>query len=396
MADNITLNAGTGGAMLATDDVGGTHHQLVKIEFGDADVATKVSATNPLPIDIEGDGLTALQLIDDIVHSIDGVAGASDKGVPPLAVRDDALAAIAPADGDYAPLRTNSRGALWVAHDGALSVQDGGNVLSIDDNGASLSIDDGGGSITIDGSVSVTGAVDTELTTADLDTGAGTDTRAVVGLVLAASGGGLLVGSANPMPVSDNGGSLTVDGSISITGDALTALQLIDDPVIADDAGFSIGSSKVMVAGFLVDETSPDSADEGDVGAARMTADRVLLVAERPRASGGYDAFRSLDLDETEEDVKTSAGQVFGWYIHNNAASVRYVKFYNDTAANVTVGTTTPKLTIPVPANGAANVEFRSGIAFSAAISVAATTGLADTDTGAPAANEVQVNVFYK
>ena len=43
--------------------------------------------------------------------------------------------------------------------------------------------------------------VDTELTTADLDTGAGTDTRAVVGLVLAASGGGVLVGAANPMPV---------------------------------------------------------------------------------------------------------------------------------------------------------------------------------------------------
>jgi hypothetical protein len=61
------------------------------------------------------------------------------------------------------------------------------------------------------------GTVDTELTTADLDTGGGTDTRAVVGLVLAASGGGLLVGSANPMPVSDNGGSLTVDGTVAAT-----------------------------------------------------------------------------------------------------------------------------------------------------------------------------------
>lgn len=76
-------------------------------------------------------------------------------------------------------------------------------------------VTDNGGSLTVDGSVSVSGAVDTELTTADLDTGAGTDTRAVVGLVLAAGGGGLLVGSANPMPVSDNGGSLTVDGTVT-------------------------------------------------------------------------------------------------------------------------------------------------------------------------------------
>lgn len=51
-------------------------------------------------------------------------------------------------------------------------------------------------------SASITGPVDTELTTADLNTGAGTDTRAVVGLVLAEAGGGTLVGSANPMPVS--------------------------------------------------------------------------------------------------------------------------------------------------------------------------------------------------
>ncbi len=50
--------------------------------------------------------------------------------------------------------------------------------------------------------VSGTVTADTELTTADMDTGAGTDTRAVTGMVLAASGGGLLVGSANPLPVS--------------------------------------------------------------------------------------------------------------------------------------------------------------------------------------------------
>jgi hypothetical protein len=87
--------------------------------------------------------------------------------------------------------------------------------------------------------------VDSELTTADLDTGAGTDTRAVMGLVRAESGGGLLVGSANPLPVTgpltdtqlratpvpisgtvtanagsgpypvnDNGGSLTVDAPV--------------------------------------------------------------------------------------------------------------------------------------------------------------------------------------
>jgi hypothetical protein len=36
------------------------------------------------------------------------------------------------------------------------------------------------------------------------------------------------------------------------------------------------------------------------------------------------------------------------------------------------------------------------GVAFSAAICVAATTGLADNDTGAPSAGDVVVNIFYK
>lgn len=49
--------------------------------------------------------------------------------------------------------------------------------------------------------------VETELTTADLDTGAGTDTRAVVGIVTAESGGAVPVGPANPLDVQ---GTVTV------------------------------------------------------------------------------------------------------------------------------------------------------------------------------------------
>jgi Na+/serine symporter len=49
MADNIAVTAGSG-TTIATDDVGGVHHQKVKIEFGAADAATLVSATDPLPV----------------------------------------------------------------------------------------------------------------------------------------------------------------------------------------------------------------------------------------------------------------------------------------------------------------------------------------------------------
>lgn len=134
---------------------------------------------------------------------------------------------------------------------GTVAVTDNSGSLTVDDGGATLSIDDGGGSITVDGTVSLSGTVtvDSELTTADLDTGAGTDTRAVVGLVLAASGGGLLVGAANPMPVSDNGGSLTVDNggtfAVQVDGTALTRLTDIETNT---DSGAVVGNGAAATA----------------------------------------------------------------------------------------------------------------------------------------------------
>lgn len=54
MADNVVLNAGSGGATLATDDVGGTHYQIVKLALGALDAATLLGPTNPLPVDAQG------------------------------------------------------------------------------------------------------------------------------------------------------------------------------------------------------------------------------------------------------------------------------------------------------------------------------------------------------
>jgi hypothetical protein len=134
----------------------------------------------------------------------------------------------------------------------------------------------------------------------------------------------------------------------------------------------------------------------GDVVNAWFGLRGEQITSLEPKAFGGCSVYKTLDLDETEEDVKTTAGSLYGWHIFNAAATTRYIKFYNATAANVTVGTTTPVMTVPIPAGAAANVEFSNGIGFSTAICIAATTGVADNDTGAPAANDVIMNVFYK
>jgi hypothetical protein len=195
--------------------------------------------------------------------------------------------------------------------------------------------------------------------------------------------------------------AIATDASATlIPADATLGITVNPNNLLADDAAFTPGTSKVMPVGFEADEGSTDSVDEGDVGAARMTLDRKILVNPQPHTAGGLSIFRSIDLDESEEDVKTSAGQVYSMWVSNMATSTRFVKFYNLTAANTTVGSSTPVITIAIPGNASDDVTGffggQYGISFDTAICVAATTGIADADTGAPGANEVAINVFYK
>jgi uncharacterized protein (UPF0147 family) len=197
--------------------------------------------------------------------------------------------------------------------------------------------------------------------------------------------------------------SVNANGRAAAASSAPVVLSNEDKTALVDDAAFTPATSNINVAGYFADESSTDSVDEGDAGAARMTLDRKQIMTLQPHTAGGLTVFRSLDLDETEEDVKTSAGCLYKLRITNRTTSIRYVKLYNDTAANVIVGTTAPLDTIPVPAGGSADLatviteNFGGvGLTFSAALSMAATTGFADNDTGAPGANDIIVSAYYK
>lgn len=206
--------------------------------------------------------------------------------------------------------------------------------------------------------------------------------------------------------IFDGGGSHTVDNggtfAVQVDGAALTALQLIDNTIFVDDAQFTAGTSSVSAIGLIADEASTDSVDENDVGIPRMTLDRKQITTTYAHAAaGGATPFYNLDADETEDAIKASAGKLMSLGAINRSTGVRYLKFYNATTANVTVGTTTPVLVIPLPTmadtNGAGIVLPipDCGIQFDTAITVAATTGFADNDTGAPGANDVIVFGAY-
>lgn len=430
MADNFTTDAGSGGDTFGADDIGGVKFPRSKLIIGaDGTNDGDVSSANPLPVTgtitavtaitnavaVTNAGLTELaaainsnqidvNIATDSVgigggtqYTEDAAAAANPVGNALILVREDARAgSLTSTDGDNVALRGNNKGEAYV-------IDTDGNALlgTIDaDTGGILTavqlIDD---------------AVYAE------DVGAQAADKGIAVLAVRRDADTSLVGTDNDyanlqvdangylkVEIFDGGGSHTVDNAgtfaVQVDGNALTALQLIDDPVVQDDAGFTPGTTKVMMAGFEADEGSTDSVDEGDGGAARMTLDRKVIVNPQPHTAGGLTTARSLDLDESEEQIKATAGQVYGWNITNRHTATLYVKFYNDTAANVEVGTTTPLFTLAIPGNASdatmLSMMGTHGIAFDTAITWAATTGFADNDTGAPGANLIMGTVWYK
>jgi hypothetical protein len=303
--------------------------------------------------------------------AIDTATGGTDTGVLALATRDDALSGLTPAEGDNVQLRTDANGALWVIPSGTVTVgthavtQSGTWTVDLGatDNAVLDNID--ADLTTIIGHVD---GLEGLLTTIDADTG----TLAVVGNGAAATA--LRVSLAN-----DSTGIIATVGAVTAITNALPAgTNAIGK--LAANSGVDIGD---------VDVTS--------ISAGTNAIGNVGLIG---RTSGGMTIFRSIDIDETEEEIKASAGQVFSIAAFNRTAAPLYLKFYNATAANVTVGTTTPVLTFVVPGNAdsdGAGFMWNNdiGFAFGTAITVACTTGVADNDTGAPGANECIVNVGY-
>lgn len=91
MTDNTTLNAGTGGDVIADEDISGVKYQRIKIVDGRTG-----NTTNKLAVFAEDDP-----------------SGNGDTGIVALVKRADTPAATSGTDGDYEPLQV-SGGKLWV------------------------------------------------------------------------------------------------------------------------------------------------------------------------------------------------------------------------------------------------------------------------------------------
>lgn len=379
MADNTELNTGSGGDTIATDDIGGIKHQRVKIQYGTDGSATDVSDTNPLPIDDAGGSIT----VDGTVtanagtgtFTVDGsgvTQPVSGTVTANLSATDNAVLDQIEVNTSYGD---NTGGGT---ESGALRV-----TIANDSTGV-LSVDDNGGSLTVDGAVSATQSgswtVSTSGTTAVTQSGTW-NINNVSGTVSLPTGA-----STSALQTTGNSSLSTIAGAVSGTEMQVDIVASL--PAGTNAIGKLSANSGVDIGDVDVTSISAGSNLIGDVGISGA------------RTSGGTTLYKNIDVDESEDQVKGTAGQVYWIHAINLKATPLYLKLYNATSASVTVGTTTPDLTFPVPSSGDTNgggftLSIPNGIAFSTAITIAATTGVADADSGAPGANELIVNLGY-
>jgi len=110
----------------------------------------------------------------------------------------------------------------------------------------------------------------------------------------------------------------------------------------------------------------------------------------------GLLVYKNISVLNAGSAVKNTPGAIYGMLLQSVANAARYIKFYDKATAPV-VGTDVPKMTILLNGgNAPIQMETSNGITFLNGIGIGATTGVADNNTGAPAANEVIVTIFYQ
>lgn len=91
MADNVPITAGSG-TNIATDDIGGTHYQILKLAYGPLDTATLVTDTVGLPVQ---DDRPATATLANVAASVSNVTlRASNAARMGLTIFNDSTASV--------------------------------------------------------------------------------------------------------------------------------------------------------------------------------------------------------------------------------------------------------------------------------------------------------------
>jgi len=287
-ADYGTGNVNTSGrtlrVTLASDDVhfgavgssadadGNIHGQLYYIGNQTSGMKTDIASCK-----------TALEIIDDWGVAEDSGHSSTDKGIMSLAVRNDTLTALAGTDGDYAPLQVDASGSLYVniddsllspgvsyaAHRGTVSIGLRNDTLAapalVDDGEYTVFQMNAKGALYITGGEVENAAVQSEPTLIGgrYDSSARTLGNGDAGAVALNASGHVLMAGTVDLGSTDN----------TVLDNIQTAVELVDNAVHVDDAGFTLGShSGMMMMGFA----GTNSVNSNDAAALQCTTAGIL------------------------------------------------------------------------------------------------------------------------
>ena len=347
MADNVTADAGAGGATFRTDDDGTAHWPYTKIAFGPDNTQTVVAstATNPLPVALSDIDNAVLDTIDAVLDTINAklVTGTIIGDVNANAGTNLNTSALLTTTNFTDVLGTTSLVTTGAIADAVATSQDVLNVRSFNyvyngttfdlmregsEAGSSL-VDLGvNNNVTIDSGTVTTvttvtnlaqmGGVAISLNTGVRDTGTQRVTIATDDLVPVTGTITAVTSITNDVSIDDGGNSITVDGAISATLDAETTKVI--GTVRMASGGVASGSfaSGSIASGAIVDLPLPAGAateatlgtidtDTGNIATSVALIDNPI-VAHAAAVSGSTGvAILGLEARSTEPTAVADA-----------------------------------------------------------------------------------------
>jgi len=258
----------------------------VNVDGGNSDAGTQT-----VTLADDDPAVISLALIDDAV-AVFGTATyaeATTTGLNIGAVRNDALAALANTDNEIAPLQVNAKGSVYTDLSSVL-----GSDMSVT-NGAFFNITDNTTGV---GVIAGTTALKT-------------DTSSIAGTATDTDAGNASAGSQRVTIATDDINLAAINAS----------LTLMDDSIFADEAAYTLGTSKLTAIGAQY-TAAGDTLADGQIGIPAITEDRHLIVQNEGYDSGtdSVKVSQVNDVDgkyvvSTIADVTNGADDTYYYYI---------------------------------------------------------------------------------
>lgn len=412
MADNVTLDAGSGGATIKTDDDGTAHWQYVKAAYGADNTQTRVTAANGLPIQndsanaltvslsatdntvldnidsntdfgaVVGGGLEATALRVTLASDSTGVLSVDDGGgaltvdnAGTFAVQVDgsALTSLQLIDDvvhtdDAAFTLGTSKGVMMMGFAGTQSVNaNDAGAIAMETDGA-IHIHDGGNTITVDGTVTANLSATDNAVLDQIDSN--TDFGAVTGGGAEATA--LRVTLANDstgvLSIDDNGGAITVDNGGTFAVQATLQASTNTTEVVGDVAHDAAAAGNPVAIAARATNSIEGLTQVAAADASYITSDLNGCVVTRPHTTlEEILSERVSNTDGASTAFTTFAAGGVGVHnyvttisIYNSSATDGYVDIRDGTAGSVLFTAAAPAaggsvINLPVPLKSSAN-----------------------------------------